>query len=130
MSDTKPPSDPYDDDDTIVTYNSNAWYLWFLAITFVFSIIASGIFSAKFSNLLHHHGAKMTPKMSELAAEINDLSICNWFFVTVPGINVGLTGGLWHKVSKLSKMLQPAAKAAKASAKAAAKAGGIPVHLA
>lgn len=101
---TRKPDPEDESENQVVTYNSNHMYAWLLAITFVIALIVSGYFSAKFSRLLsrhtiakHHH--------RELCRKINDISVCNWFFLTIPVLNLGLAGGLGHNVNQLAKHL-------------------------
>ena len=90
------------DDNQVVTYNSNHMYVWILAVTFVVAIIVSGYYSARFSSLLSKHSMKGAHQMA-LCRKIHDISVCNWFFVTIPVLNVGLAGGLAHNVATLAK---------------------------
>ena len=99
------PTKIVDDNDTqVVTYNSNHMYAWILAITFVIALIVSAYFSAKFSHLLRHHSITKHHHRS-LCRKINDISVCNWFFLTIPVLNLGLAGGLGHNVNQLAKHL-------------------------
>ena len=101
---TASPSSDDDDDDSIpvVTYNSNHMYIWILAVTFVIAIIVGGYYSSKFSTLLRKHSFGKGHQR-KLCKRINDISVCNWFFLTIPVLNIGLAGGLGHNVEMLAK---------------------------
>lgn len=96
---------PGDDEQPVVVVNSNHYYLWFLAVTFVVAIVVAGIYSGKYAKMLRTHPMS-TAGQRGLCRKIHDIGVCQWFFVTVPILNVGLAGGFAHNVDELARMIR------------------------
>ena len=104
-SSTPSPRDQEESQTRVVTYNSNHMYAWILAVTFVIALIVGGYYSAKFSRIVKHHSITKHHHR-ELCKKINDITVCQWFFATIPVLNLGLAGGLGHNVNQLAKHMK------------------------
>ena len=88
-----------------------AWSL-IVAILGITALIVAAIYSSKFSTFLQDSDKNAhivsSPEGARLSATINRISVCTWFFLAFPVLNVGLAGGLAYNVNQMENMAMSA----------------------